>query len=83
MNAGLLCSLLALWFAQAVRAGPFWGWGLAELLIAVVVVAAAVALVYIALRQFKYEIPAWVIQVFWIVVVAFVVILAIRFVMSL
>jgi hypothetical protein len=59
------------------------GWGLAEFLIAIVVIAACVALMYVALRQFGIAIPAWVIQVFWIIIVALVVIFAIRFVASL
>lgn len=58
------------------------GWTLANILIAVVVVAACIALVYVALRQFGITIPQWVQQVFWIVVVAFVVIVAIRLVLS-
>lgn len=56
------------------------GWSVAELAIVVVIVAAVVALVYVALREFGVGIPAWVQQVFWILVVAFVVIVAIRFV---
>jgi hypothetical protein len=59
------------------------GWGLGELLIAVVVVAACCALCWVALRQFGITIPGWVQHVAWIVVVAFVVVLAIRLVMSL
>lgn len=39
-----------------------WGW--AELLIAIVVIAAGIALVWIAIRQFGLTIPAWIIQVF-------------------
>lgn len=58
-------------------------WSLQQMLIAIVIIAAAVALVYVALRQFGVAIPEWVRQVFWIVVVAFVVILAIRLVFSL
>lgn len=58
-------------------------WGLSDILIAVVIIAACVALVWIALRQFKVTIPDWVIQVFWILVVCVVVIFAIRFVTSL
>lgn len=53
-----------------------------HLAIAVVVIAAVVGLVYVALRQFGVAIPAWVIQVFWIIVVAFVVIAAIKIVFS-
>lgn len=60
--------------------GPIGNWGIAEIGIFIIIVAAIVALVYIALRQFGVSIPAWVIQVFWVIVVAFVVILAIRIV---
>lgn len=58
------------------------GLSLGGILIAVVVIAAVVALVYVALRQFGIAIPPWVIQCFWIVVVAFVVIFCIRLVLS-
>lgn len=54
------------------------GLSLVQILILIVVVAACVALVYVALRQFGVGIPSWAAQVFWIVVVAFVVILAIK-----
>lgn len=59
------------------------GYSLGQLAIAVVIVAAVVALVYVALRQFGIQIPAWVQQVFWILVVAIVVIAAIRFLLGL
>jgi hypothetical protein len=58
------------------------GWSLANMLIAIVVIAACVALVYVALKQFGIQIPQWVIQCFWIVVVAFVIIACIRLVLS-
>jgi hypothetical protein len=64
----------------ALFVGPIGGWGIVDLLVFVVIIAACVALVYIALRQFNVAIPAWVVQVFWVVVVAFVVIFAIRLV---
>jgi hypothetical protein len=54
-----------------------------QLLIYVVVIAACVALAVIAIRQFGISIPSWVAQVFWVVVVAAVVIVAIRFVLAL
>jgi hypothetical protein len=57
-------------------------YSLAHILIAVVIIAACVALVYIALNQFGIAIPAWVVQVFWILVVACVTIFAIRFLLS-
>jgi hypothetical protein len=43
----------------------------------IVGVAAIVALVFIALRKFNVSIPDWVVQVFWVLVVAFVIIGAI------
>lgn len=58
-------------------------WGLVQWAIAIVIIAAIVALVYIALRQFGIAIPAWVVQAFWIVVVAIVIIGLIRFVAGL
>ena len=48
--------------------------------IIVVVIAAVVGLMYVALRKFGVAIPDWVMQVFWIVVVAAVVIFAIKIV---
>lgn len=53
-----------------------------EIAIMIVIVAAVVAIVYVALRQFGITIPGWVIQVFWIIVVCFVCILAIKLVIS-
>lgn len=67
----------------AAAAGPFWGFGIGELLVGIVILAACVALVYVALQQFQITVPGWVVQCFWIVVVAFVVVLAIRLVLSL
>lgn len=63
--------------------GPIRAWSFVDFLIFIVIVAACVALVYVALRQFGITIPPWVVQVFWIVVVAVVVIFAIRFVAGL
>lgn len=71
--------MLALILAQAVAP---WGMSFGGLLILIVVVAACIALVYVALRQFGIGIPGWAVQVFWIVVVAFVVICAIKLVLS-
>ena len=59
------------------------GYSIGQLAILIVVIAAIAALVFIALRQFGIAIPAWVQQVFWVIVVAIVVIFAIRFVMTL
>lgn len=67
-------------FADIVVLG---GVSFVQLAIWIVVIAAVVALVYIALNQFGVAIPPWVAQVFWVVVVAFVVIVAIKVVASL
>lgn len=59
------------------------GWSIGHIAIAIVVIAACVALVYVALRQFGVAIPAWVVQVFWILAVALVVVFAIRLLLGL
>lgn len=64
-------------FGQLV--GPnFRSWSIGEIAIAIIIVAAVVAIVYVALAKFGVAIPGWVVQVFWIVVVAAVCIFAIR-----
>jgi ethanolamine transporter EutH len=70
-------------FTALLAAGFLAGWSLVDLAIAVVVLAAVVALVYVALRQFGIAIPAWFQQVVWIVIVAVVVVVAIKFIASL
>jgi len=60
----------------------FWGYGIGEIALAVVIIAAIVALVMIALRKFGVSVPDWVKQVFWVVVVAFVVIFCIKLLLA-
>ena len=67
----------------AIFDGPLRGWGFVDFLVLIVIIAACVAIMYVALRQFGIAIPPWVIQIFWIVVVACVAIFAIRFVATL
>lgn len=55
---------------------------LGQLLIAIVVIAAACAIVFIAVRAMGLEIPGWVVQMFWVIAIAFVAIFALRFVFS-
>lgn len=62
---------------------PIQAWSIADFLIAVVIVAAAVGILYLALQYFGIAIPPVIIKIFWIVIVACVAILAIRFVASL
>lgn len=66
-------------FADVVYVRPY---SFTELAIWLVVVSAVIALVYIALKQFNISIPSWVVNIFWILLVAFVVIFAIRLVSS-
>lgn len=56
-------------------------WNVAQIAIAVVVIAALIALVMVALRQFGVAIPGWVMQIIWILITAFIVILAIKLLM--
>ena len=58
------------------------GFSIAQLCILIVVIAAIVALMYVALNKFGINIPDWVVQCFWIIVVTFVVIFCIKFVAS-
>lgn len=57
-------------------------WSVAHIAIMVVVIAAIVALVMVALRKFGIAIPDWVQQVGWILIVACVVIAAIKLLVS-
>lgn len=57
-------------------------WTFGEILIAIIIVAACIGILWVALKQFGVEIPQWTVTIFWIVVVAFVSILAIRFVLG-
>lgn len=56
--------------------------GIAGIAIWVIIVAAIVGIVLVALPQFGVSIPAWVIKVFWIVVVAAVCIAAIKLLLT-
>lgn len=59
------------------------GWGIVEIVIAIIVIAAVVGIMYIALQQFGVVIPPFVVKIFWIVVCAVIAILAIRFLLTL
>lgn len=57
--------------------------GLGSILIAIVILAACVAIVYGYCQYAGIAIPPFVVRVFWIVVLACVAILAIRFLLAL
>lgn len=67
---------------QVVQRGG-GAWTLGEILIAVVVVIALIAVVAIFVRVAGIPIPNWVWQILGVVVCAFLVILAIKFLLSL
>jgi hypothetical protein len=62
---------------------PIATWGLVDIIIAVVIIAAIIGIMYVALRQFGVAIPQWAVTIFWICIVAIVAIFAIRFVAGL
>ena len=58
-------------------------WGIGQIAIAIVVIAAIIGIVLAIVRGFGIPVPGWVWQVVFICLGAFVAILAIRFVLSL
>ena len=68
-----LASVLALTFPTTIV-----GWAML-----IILIAAVVAIVAIALREYKVQIPPWAIHVAWVVVVAIVCIAAIKIIASL
>lgn len=66
---------------QVVAPRPAWSLG--EILIAVVIVLALIAVVYVATQAMGIPIPQWFIRIVLICVIAVVAILAIRFLLSL
>lgn len=62
---------------------PLAAWGIVEWVIAIIIIAAVIGIMFVALRQFGVSIPPFVVQIFWIVVCAAVAIVAIRIVLSL
>ncbi len=58
------------------------GYGLVHLVILAIIVCAVVGIALVAIRASGVPIPGWAVQIFWIVVVAIVAILAIKFLLS-
>ena len=61
---------------------PIGQWSIVEFIIAAIIVIAVIAVLFIYLRAQGVTLPPWIIQIFWVVVAAFVAIIAIRFLMS-
>jgi hypothetical protein len=64
-----------------IRGLPNWSVG--EIIIAIIVIAACVGILYVALQQFGVAIPGFVVRIFWICVCAALAIIAIRFLLGL
>lgn len=58
-------------------------WGIGEIVIAIIVVAAILGILFVALKEFGIVIPPWVWRIIAIVFCAALCILAVRFLLSL
>jgi hypothetical protein len=56
--------------------------GIAGIITWVIIIAAAIAILVIALRAMGMAVPAWAVNIFWVVLIAVVAILAIKIVMG-
>ncbi len=62
--------------------GGMWGLGLGDILMLIVVIAAAIAVTLVALKEFQITVPPWLVRIIVIVAVAIVAIIAIRLILS-
>lgn len=69
--------------AQAGQLGPLSGWSFEHILIAIVIFAAAVGVLFILLKVFGITLPQWFINILLILVAAVIGILAIKFLFTL
>ncbi len=76
-------NILAAASVLALFQGGMAAWGLVDMIVAIIIVAACVGVLYVVLGVFGFKVPPWVITIFWIVVAAVVAIMAIRFIASL
>ncbi len=63
--------------------GVIPGWTFGEIIIALIIIAACLGILFVVTRAMGVAIPGWVIQIGWILVAAVLGILAIRFLLSL
>lgn len=68
---------------NAILANAVGSWSFTDVIIGIVIVAAVIAVLYIALNEFGIKIPQWVIKIVVILVVAVVSVFAIKFLVSL
>lgn len=70
--------------AQVARPILPWGWGFAELAIAVIIIAGIVGIVWVVLvKGMGIVPPSWFVTILWIMLAVFVGVLAIRVIASL
>lgn len=58
------------------------GWSFGRIVIAIIIIAAVIAIMYVALNQLGIVIPAFVITLFWIIFVAVLAIGAVKLILS-
>lgn len=70
--------------SQPIAAVVIGGYGLVDVLLVFVVVVAACAIAWVILtKAMGVVVPAWLIQVFWILVAVFVFVIAVKLLLSL
>jgi hypothetical protein len=57
-------------------------WDIGHIIVAIIIIAAVVAIAVVAMRKFEITPPDWAVKIFWIVAVAIVAIMAIKFLLS-
>jgi hypothetical protein len=57
-------------------------WSILAILIAVIVIAGGVAVMYIILRKLGITVPDWIVQIFWVLVAVFVGVFALKLLWS-
>lgn len=57
-------------------------WSIGQIAIAVVILAGLIAIVFIGLRAMGIQPPPWVLQIGWVLIIVFVVVLAIKILLS-
>ncbi len=69
--------------ALLAEGNPLAGWSFVQIIIAIIVIAGAVAILFLVFRKLGITIPDFVVQIFWIVVLIVIAVVAIKFIASL
>lgn len=62
---------------------PMAAWGVFDFFKLVILIAAGIAIIWIALKALKVTIPEWAVQMFWVVLIAVAALIALNLVASL